>query len=134
MNADRKRRIVTLVQKYALNPVTKLVAGIIPGWVLLETTGRRSGKPRRTTVGGTRDGDTFWIVSEQGRRADYVRNIEENPGVRVRMGGRWRSGTAHVAAEDDAVARAKTQSIWNRRAVRMFGTDLLSVRIDLEPR
>jgi deazaflavin-dependent oxidoreductase (nitroreductase family) len=134
MKTDRKRRIVTAYQRYGLNPFTKLVAGsIFTGWVLLETTGRTSGKPRRTPLGGTLEGDAFWIVSEQGRRAQYVRNIEKDPRVRLRIRRRWRTGTAHVVPGDDAIARTQTQNVWNRRAVRMFGTDLLSVRIDLDP-
>ena len=128
-----KRKLVTSFQKYALNPVTRPVAGFLPGWVLLETTGRRSGAPRRVPLGGTREGDTFWIVSEHGRHANYVRNIEANPRVRLRMKGRWRSGFAHVVPDDDAEARLRTQGAWNRSAVKTFGTDLLTVRVDLDP-
>jgi deazaflavin-dependent oxidoreductase (nitroreductase family) len=130
---DAKRRTVMAFQKYALNPVTRLVAGTIPGWVLLETTGRRSGKPRRIPLGGTRDGDTFWVVSEHGRKANYVRNIAADPRVRLKIGGRWRTGRATIVPDDDAQARVRTQSRWNSNAVRLFGTDLLSVRIDLDP-
>lgn len=126
-----KRRLVVAFQKYCLNPLTKPLAGILPGWILLETTGRKSGKKRRTPLGGTKQGSSFWVVSEHGR-SNYVRNIEADPRVRVRMRGRWRDGTAHVMPDDDADARRKTQSAWNRSAVRTFGTDLLSVRIDLD--
>lgn len=134
MNTDRKRRMITRFQKYALNPVTKLVAGTFPGWVLLETTGRKTGKRRRTPLGGTRDGDTYWAVSEQGRKSDYIRNIEREPKVRLRMNGRWRTGRATVVPDDDVQARLRAQSAWNRSAVRMAGTDLLTIRIDLDPR
>jgi deazaflavin-dependent oxidoreductase (nitroreductase family) len=134
MNADRKRRVITRFQKYVLNPLTKLVAGTFPGWVLLETTGRKTGRPRRTPLGGTRDGDTYWAVSEQGRKSDYVRNIEHDPTVRLRINGRWRTGRATVVPDDDVHARLRAQSAWNRNAVRMAGTDLLTVRIDLDPR
>ena len=128
-----KRQIVTTLQKYLMNPFTRPVAGRLPGWVLLETKGRKTGRRRRTTVGGTRDGDSFWVVSEQGRHADYVRNIEADPRVRVRIRGRWLDGTAHVVPDDDVDARRRTQSAWNRSAVRAFGTELLSVRIDFDP-
>ena len=134
MRTETKHKIVSRFQKYLLNPVAKLVAGFVPVWVLLETTGRRSGKKRRTVVGGTREGDVFWIVAEHGRRAGYVRNIESDPRVRIRMRGRWRTGTARVVPDDDALARVKTQNFWNRRAVRTFGTDLLTIRVDLQPR
>jgi deazaflavin-dependent oxidoreductase (nitroreductase family) len=131
---DAKRKRVVAFQKYLLNPVTRLVAGTFPGWVLLETTGRRSGKPRRTPLGGSREGPgTFWVVSEQGAEANYVRNISVDPNVRLRIGGRWRTGRATIVPDDDVDARLRTQSRWNRTAVRMVGTDLLSVRIDLDP-
>lgn len=133
-DANTKRRRVIAFQKYVLNPVTRLVAGTFPGWVLLETTGRRSGKPRRTPLGGSREGpDTFWVVSEQGMRANYVRNIAADPNVRLRIVGRWRTGRATIVPDDDVHARLRTQSRWNRTAVRMVGTELLSVRIDLDP-
>ena len=129
-----KRKAVVAFQKYALNPVTRLIAGTFPGWVLLETTGRRSGKPRRTPLGGSSEGPhTFWIVSEQGMHANYVRNLAVEPNVRLRIGGRWRTGRATIASDDDVDARLRTQSRWNRNAVRLTGTDLLSIRIDLDP-
>jgi len=52
-----------------------------PSRAILETTGRRSGVPRRTPVGNGLDGDTFWIVAEHGRRAAYVRNLPAEPRV-----------------------------------------------------
>src|SRR5712692_10773866 len=47
------RRIVHAVQKYVLNPPIKLLFAVglaWPGYALLETTGRKTGKPRRTPV------------------------------------------------------------------------------------
>lgn len=52
----------------------------MPFQTLLETTGRVSGLPRTTPVGGRRAGDAFWLVSEFGERSQYVRNIKANPG------------------------------------------------------
>jgi deazaflavin-dependent oxidoreductase (nitroreductase family) len=82
----------------------------------------------------SRDGDTLWIVSEQGRRAQYVRNIASDPSVRVKVRGHWHRGTAQILDSDDAIKRLEQQSAWNRRAVRTFGTDLLTVRVDLDPK
>ena len=53
------------------------------------------------------DGDAFWIVTEHGHRADYVRNIEANPRVRVRSGRKWRAGTAQPVDEDPEARLAK---------------------------
>jgi deazaflavin-dependent oxidoreductase (nitroreductase family) len=137
-----KYHAVRFVQRRLMNPVVRgtLSRGWrIPGYALLETTGRKSGLPRRTPVGDGLDGDTFWIVAEHGRRADYVRNIEAERRVRVLVRGRWRSGTAVPLPDDDPRERQRT--LGRRRpgrrindaAVRAFGTDLLTVRIDLDP-
>jgi hypothetical protein len=63
-----------------------------------------------------------------------VRNITVDPNVRLRIGARWRTGRATIVPDDDVEARLRTQSRWNRTAVRMAGTELLSIRIDLDPR
>jgi deazaflavin-dependent oxidoreductase (nitroreductase family) len=83
-----KRRVVHFLQKYLFNPPVKLLfpVGLVrPGYALLETIGRKSGKPRRTPVGDGRMGGQFWIVAEHGRKAGYVRNIEANPRVRLKL-------------------------------------------------
>ena len=128
-----KRRIATTISGYLLNPLVKLIAGRVPGApALLETTGRKSGQPRHTPVGNGLSGDTFWIVAEHGRHADYVRNIVANPRVRVRVGGRWRTGRAHVLPHDDVRARQRTLDPLNAAIVRLVGTELLTIRIDLD--
>jgi deazaflavin-dependent oxidoreductase (nitroreductase family) len=78
--------------------------------------------------------DTFWLVAEHGRRAGYVRNIEANPHVRVKIGRRWRHGTAHLLPDDDPRERQRAMPRLNAATVRLVGTDLLTVRIDLDPR
>ena len=127
-----KRTFSRGLAKYAVNPFVKLVAGYMPFWSLLETKGRKSGLPRRNPVGNGLDGDTFWIVAEHGNKAAYVRNIKADPHVRVRVGGRWRSGYAHLMPEDDPRARQRTMRRGNAAFVRLMGTELLTVRIDLD--
>ena len=134
-----KRRLTTTLGRYVFNPLVKaaVATGLLRGWAILETVGRRSGERRRTPVGNGLDGDTFWIVAEHGRRAGYVRNIEANPRVRVKVAGRWRSGTAHPMPGDDPRERQRRIGRrLNAAAVRAMGTELLTVRVDLdsEPR
>jgi len=128
-----KRRVSRALGKYVVNPVVKTVAGYAPWWSLLETTGRKTGAPRRNPVGNGLDGDTFWIVAEHGHKAAYVRNIKANPKVRLRVSGRWRNGVAHVLEDDDPRARQRTLRPFNAAFVRLMGTELLTVRVDLEP-
>lgn len=128
-----RRRIATAFSGYLVNPVVKLIAGRVPGApALLETVGRKSGQPRHTPVGNGLSGDTFWLVAEHGRHSDYVRNIVANPHVRVRVGGTWRSGTAHVMPKDDPQARLRKLDPLNSAIVRLVGTELLTLRIDLD--
>ena len=135
--ADHKRRIVTALQVRVFNPPIRALAahGLVPGVAVLETTGRRSGQPRRTPVtnGLQRGTDTFWIVAEHGRRAAYVRNIEADPHVRVRLRGRWRSGTGVVLPDDDPVARQRMLPRLHAATVRSMATELVTLRIDLDP-
>ncbi|BBX09663.1 nitroreductase/quinone reductase family protein [Mycolicibacterium aichiense] len=128
MSATPRQRVVNVVQRRVANPLMRLV----PIQTLLETTGRKSGRPRTTPIGGRLDGDTFWLVSEFGDRSQYVRNIAANPRVRVRIRGRWHSGTAVVLPGDDARARLAKLPRMNSAAVRAMGDNLLTIRVDLD--
>jgi deazaflavin-dependent oxidoreductase (nitroreductase family) len=99
---------------------------------MLETTGRKSGQPRRTAVGGRVVGDQFWMVSEHGEHSHYVLNVKADPAVRLRIDGRWRTGTAHLLPDDDAVTRLSELPTMNSAVVKLMGTDLLTIRIDLD--
>lgn len=127
MADDLRDRITGVFQKRVANPLMRLV----PIQTLLETTGRKSGKPRRTPLGGSRVGNEFWFVSEFGEKSQYVRNIKANPNVRVRLRGRWHSGTAHLVPEDDPHERLRSLPRLNSFGVRTFGTNLLTIRVDL---
>jgi len=122
-----KRRIVHTVQRLVVNPVGRKLPE-----TMLETIGRKSGQPRHTAVGGRVVDNQFWMVSEHGGHSHYVLNIEANPRVRVRIGGRWRTGTAHLLPEDDAVARLSQLPSMNSAVVKLMGSDLLTVRVDLD--
>ncbi|MCK1822881.1 nitroreductase family deazaflavin-dependent oxidoreductase [Streptomyces sp. XM83C] len=126
--ADLRFRAATAFQRHIGNPVLRR----LPLQTVLETRGRVSGLPRPTPVGGRRVGNSFWLVSEFGEKSQYVRNIEADPRVRVRIRGRWHTGTAHLMPDDDPVARLRTLPRLNSMGVRVFGTDLLTVRVDLD--
>ncbi|MFF1686622.1 MULTISPECIES: nitroreductase/quinone reductase family protein [unclassified Streptomyces] len=122
-----KFRAVTSFQRRIGNPFISR----LPGQILLETTGRTSGLPRRTPVGGRLVGREFWWVSEYGDKSQYVRNIQADPRIRVRIKGRWHTGTARLLPDDDARARLKRLPRYNSAAVRALGTNLLTLRADL---
>jgi deazaflavin-dependent oxidoreductase (nitroreductase family) len=131
-----KRRASTFASHRLLNPFVKAAAraGLpLPGLVILETTGRKTGQPRRTPVGKALEGDTLWVLAEH-RRGGYVRNIEANPRVRVRVGRSWREGTARVLTGDDVRERARRMpNRANTRVVLLMASEPVTVRVDLDP-
>ena len=127
MSDDLRDRITNLFQKRVANPLMRR----LPIQTLLETTGRKSGHPRRTPLGGSKVGNEFWFVSEFGENSQYVKNIKANPNVRVRLRGRWHNGTAHLVPDDDPHERLRSLPRFNSFGVRTFGTNLLSIRVDL---
>jgi len=132
-----KRSISTWLATRVVNPLVRWAVrhDLAPGsYALLETTGRRSGVQRRTPVGHVVEGGTVWIVAEHGARAGYVHNIRANPRVRIKLREGWRDGTAHVLDDDDPRARLRRMGLrLNALVVRLMGTELLTVRIDLDP-
>ncbi|MGA9831025.1 MAG: nitroreductase/quinone reductase family protein [Trebonia sp.] len=89
---SRKYRVMTTLERGS-NRLIRLAlrAGVAPrAFALLKTTGRCTGLARHTPVGNGLDGDTFWLVAAHGTQADYVRNLQANPRVRVKA-------TAHGA-------------------------------------
>ena len=124
---ELKRRVVQGMQRHIVNPIGRRLPV-----TMLETTGRKTGQPRRTVVGGRVIKNKFWMVSEHGEHSDYVLNIKANPRVSVRIRGRWRTGTAHLLPDDDPIARLSQLPELNSAAVRMMGSDLLTIRVDLD--
>ena len=113
-----------------MNPPTRPLAGYAPWWVLLETRGRRSGQPRTTPLArGPFDGDALWLASVHGRRADWVRNLEAEPEVRVKLSGRWRRGLAEIRDFDEDTARRFNP--YARSGPRTLGVEPVLVRVAL---
>ena len=123
-----RNRVTAAFQKRIANPLMRRV----PSQTLLETIGRKSGLPRLTPLGGRLVGSEFWFVSEFGESSQYLRNIRANPRVRLRLRGKWYSGTANTLPDDDAELRLRSLPSVNSLGVRTFGTDLLTLRIDLD--
>lgn len=131
-----KRRVFRTITNRAVNPIVRPLVErgtLDPGWALLETRGRTTGKRRVVPVGNGLRGDTFWIITEHGHHADYVRNIKADPRVRVKAGGRWRTGTAHLADEDPYHRMRRLRRPLNDALLLTVGTEQLVIRVDLDP-
>jgi deazaflavin-dependent oxidoreductase (nitroreductase family) len=97
------RRITRAVWRL-LNPLARRLAGRVNWWVLLETTGRRSGEPRRVPLArGPVVARTAWLISDHGSHSAFAQNIVASPRVRLKHRGRWHEGTATLVPLDDAV-------------------------------
>lgn len=140
-----RSRVIDRLQKSVINPLDRLAFALRtppPGDALLETVGRRTGQPRVTPVCDCLEGSTFWIVAQRGRDADYVKNIEANPRVRVKgslSNSAWRAGTADILDDDDPKERIRILGRGNRwRRLRLQASasatiNPLTIRIDLDP-
>jgi deazaflavin-dependent oxidoreductase (nitroreductase family) len=140
--ALRKFKFERQVGRTIVNPLVAALdkIGIRPASVVeLETTGAKTGQPRRVPLTGRADDDGVWVVSQHGNRAGWAHNIVAHPKVRVRVNNQWRSGTAAFVPDDDVVARArsfggntkisKSATALGMRALR---SDPISVRITFD--
>ncbi len=90
------------------HPVLGAWAGSpVVGWFLvLTTTGRRSGLPRRTPLNYAILDGRVYLLSGFGRRADWYRNLADDPRVTLALPGRVVEGTAEPVVDPAEAERA----------------------------
>ena len=126
------RRRVLLAFWAVMNPVARRLAGIAPWWIVLETRGRRTGRRRQTPLArGPLEGDTLWLLAVHGRHSFWVKNLEADARVRVRLARAWMEGRASV--EPITPERLARFSRYARSGPRLVGIDPLLVRVELDP-
>jgi deazaflavin-dependent oxidoreductase (nitroreductase family) len=84
--------------------------------ILLTTTGRRSGMKRITPLQYELIGDDYYLGAARGTKADWVRNIQADSRVEIRVGVKHFHGTAEVVADPSKFA------------------DFLEIRLERHPR
>ena len=72
--------------------------------LLLTTTGRKSGMKRVTPLQFEKIGDDYYLGAARGLKADWVRNIQSNPQVDIRVGTKPFVGQAEVITEPNRFA------------------------------
>jgi deazaflavin-dependent oxidoreductase (nitroreductase family) len=77
------------------------------GYGVLTTTGRKTGQPRRKCVRAIRSANSVYIVSIAGAKAAWLRNIQANPTVTLRIRGGTFTGRARALSDPLEVERAK---------------------------
>jgi deazaflavin-dependent oxidoreductase (nitroreductase family) len=78
-----------------------LIGGFI---LLLATTGRRSGKKRVTPLQYEKIGADYYLGAARGINADWVRNIQSDPKVEIRVGAKKINGVAEVVTDPSRFA------------------------------
>jgi deazaflavin-dependent oxidoreductase (nitroreductase family) len=98
-------------------------------FIYVTTTGRASGLPREIEIWFVEAKGKYYILAEKFHSAQWVRNIEKNPRVRVRLGDRNFDGTARVL---DPQRDAETWQMAQNLARKKYGWgDGLPVEITL---
>ena len=72
--------------------------------LLLTTTGRRSGKKRVTPLQYELIGADYYLGAARGLQADWVRNIQSNAEVEIRVGAKCFKGIAEVITDQSRFA------------------------------
>jgi deazaflavin-dependent oxidoreductase (nitroreductase family) len=90
---------------------------VIGGFIaLLTTMGRKSGLKRVTPLQYEKIGKDYYLGAARGVKADWVRNIQLNPKVELRVGAKQIHGTAEVVTDPSRFA------------------DFIEVRLERHPR
>ncbi len=84
--------------------------------LLLTTVGRKSGMKRVTPLQYEKIGDDYYLGAARGLKADWVRNIQSNPQVEIRVGAKRFEGQAEIITDPKRFA------------------DFLEVRLQRHPR
>ena len=73
----------------------------------LTTTGRRTGREHTVELCCGVRGDTLYFLSGGGERADWIRNANADPRVRVRLGRETVQGSARSITDPDEELAAR---------------------------
>ncbi|HEY5859566.1 MAG TPA: nitroreductase family deazaflavin-dependent oxidoreductase, partial [Actinomycetota bacterium] len=126
MDIPSPARIMVEIQKAATrghrlllqSPLGPLVSTTPFGrFLILHTTGRRSGEPRKTPLSYTKDGDTYIVIGSDGgspHNPDWYLNLVDEPNAEIDVGGQ----RSRVHAE--TVTGDERDGLW-RRAVASYG-------------
>jgi deazaflavin-dependent oxidoreductase (nitroreductase family) len=72
--------------------------------LLLTTMGRKSGLPRVTPLQYEQINGDYYLGSARGLKADWLRNIQSNPNVEIRVGANRLRGKAEVITDLSKIA------------------------------
>jgi deazaflavin-dependent oxidoreductase (nitroreductase family) len=104
----------------------------------ITTTGRVSGKPREIEIWFVLEGETLYMLSGGRDRSDWVKNLQRDPRVRVRIASAFFDGKARIVEDPQEAGRAR--DLLHDKYAPGYGGDLsdwraraLPVAVDLRP-
>jgi deazaflavin-dependent oxidoreductase (nitroreductase family) len=105
----------------------------------LTTTGRRTGRPHTIEIWFVAAGGTVHLMAGGRESADWVRNLQADPAVTLRVGGQEWPATARVVevgTPEDADARRRMLAKYATSPDDLigWGRSALVVAVDLAPR
>ena len=84
--------------------------------VEITTVGRKSGKPRKTTIWFIYDTDHFYIQSGQGGKTSWYRNLKKNKQIDVKIAHLTFTGTAQFI--DDSTETERIHEMFRSKYLR----------------
>ncbi|GCE16350.1 nitroreductase family deazaflavin-dependent oxidoreductase [Dictyobacter kobayashii] len=102
----------------------------------LTTIGRRSGKPHTIEIWFAAHGTTLYLLSGGRDKADWVKNMRQQPAVQVKLATHTYTGQARIltAGTEDELARQIVFAKYTPRStddLTGWSNDSLAVAIDL---
>jgi deazaflavin-dependent oxidoreductase (nitroreductase family) len=105
----------------------------------LTTTGRVSGNPHEIEIWFAAHGDTVYILSGGRDRSDWVKNIANNPAVRIRFDNQVFAGSGRIVAPDEPDDLLARQALvtkyygWREgQPINTWGRESLPIAIRLD--
>jgi deazaflavin-dependent oxidoreductase (nitroreductase family) len=114
-------RALARFNRLVTNPVQRVWAGRLPGFVIVEHTGRKTGRRYRTPVNVRRQADGFTVALTYGSQTDWVRNVRAAGGGHVVYRGQ-RFEVTHPTIETGRDVLAAWPAI-ARLVLRWLGVD-----------
>lgn len=132
-SSARLKRFFYHLSHYPPQAAYALGLGLVLGRMvlLLTTTGRRSGKRRVTPLQYEELDGKIYVTAAYGLRADWVRNIQANPCVEVRVRGGRFQGFASVITDRERIADMLELRL--KRHPRMIAAILRSEGLPAKP-
>ncbi|MBV9410401.1 MAG: nitroreductase family deazaflavin-dependent oxidoreductase [Acidimicrobiia bacterium] len=130
--------VVVVIRLEVPHSVPSVAVDAAASFCYLTTTGRRTGQPHTIEIWFAVQGGRLYLMSGGREKADWVRNIQAQASITVRIGDKELAGNARVVqagTDEDALARRLLLGKYEPPGsdeLKSWGRSALPVAIDLE--